>query len=69
MVAKVIEKMDGAVLVRYEAETNVEAMIMAQVSMEKADNATLSLHAHKPVSNVMFGCISLPVIETLREVK
>ena len=70
MKATLIDKGDGWATMRYEAENNVEAMIVSQVALNKPDEGVnISLHAHRPTSNVLFGSVSIPVVEFLDEVK
>ena len=70
MKATLIDKGDGWATMRYEAENNVEAMIVSQVALNRPDEGVnLSLHAYKPISSVLFGSVSIPVVEFLDEVK
>ena len=70
MKAQIIEKGDGWVTMRYEAESTTEAIMIANVKMNHTDKSGLSMHSTPsyteggpPTASVIFSSISVPVID------
>jgi hypothetical protein len=71
MKATVTEKFEGYVYVKMEAETNVESMMLAMVTLDREYTTWASIHSQPraeaaPTTNLNIGSLTFPAHEILQ---